>query len=296
VAVVSVNGRPVPLTLDKGYVTLDRTWSAGDEVTLTLPMPVRRVLAHEKVEADRNRVALQRGPIVYAAEWPDNPGGVRNLVLADTAALVSEFRPDLLNGVQVVTGRVRGLAYDAKGTVVSKEHGLVAIPYATWANRGRGQMTVWLARMDAAAKPTPWPTIATLSTVTTSGEQRSTRGINDGEDPAASNDASLSFDWWPRRGTTEWIEFAFAKPAQVTEVEVYWFDDTGHGQVRVPASWRVLFRDGSEWKPVETRDGYGVALDRYNRVRFTPVTTTGLRLEVTMQAGWSAGVQEWKVR
>ena len=77
-----------------------RTGSAATSSSSSLPMPVRRVVAHDAVEADRGRVALQRGPIVYAAEWPDNPGGhVRNLVLPDDAPLTAEFRPDLLNGV-----------------------------------------------------------------------------------------------------------------------------------------------------------------------------------------------------
>jgi DUF1680 family protein len=294
---VSVNGQPAALALDKGFVTIARTWQAGDTIALDLPMPVRRVYAHENVAADRNRVALQRGPIVYAAEWPDNRGGkVRNIVLGDTAPLSSEFRPSLLGGVQVLTGRARGVAYDANGGTTASDQDFVAIPYATWANRGRGQMAVWLARTDAAARPTPWPTIATASRVTTSESRQFAGAVNDGEEPHASGDAGSSFDWWPRKGTTEWIQYAFAKPARVTQVEVYWFDDTGHGEVRVPASWRVLYDDGGTWRPVETTDAYGVAPDRYHRVRFSPVTTGGLRLEVTLQAGWSAGVQEWKVQ
>ncbi len=72
-AVVKVNGTPVSNAVQKGYVSIDRAWKAGDVVELTLPMPVRRVVAHPKVEADKDRVALQRGPIVYAAEWADNP-------------------------------------------------------------------------------------------------------------------------------------------------------------------------------------------------------------------------------
>ena len=80
---IKVNGRG-DMTLDKGYVTINRTWRAGDVVELTLPMEVRRVVANEQVEADRDRVALQRGPIVFAAEWPDNPNSkVRNIVLPD---------------------------------------------------------------------------------------------------------------------------------------------------------------------------------------------------------------------
>jgi hypothetical protein len=66
--------------------------------------------------------------------------------------------------------------------------------------------------------------------------------------------------------------------------------------VRVPRAWRILYKDGSEWKPVDASAEYGVLKDRYNTVTFTPIMTTALRLEVTMQPQWSAGVQEWKVK
>ena len=145
-------------------------------------------------------------------------------------------------------------------------------------------------------RPTPAPTLATNATVTASPSRRLPRFINDGEEPTSSDDPALYFDWWPRKGTTEWVEMTLAAKARVSEVEVYWFDDTGHGQVRVPASWRLLHKNGDHWLPVQTSDPYGVAKDRYNRVRFTPVETQALRLEVTMQGEWSAGVQEWKVR
>jgi hypothetical protein len=82
----------------------------------------------------------------------------------------------------------------------------------------------------------------------------------------------------------------------VSEVQVYWFDDTGRGEVRVPASWRILYKDGDQWKPVQATGAFGVELNKYNVVAFAPVTTVALRLEVTMQQGWSAGVQEWKVK
>src|SRR4030095_14219328 len=119
------------------------------------------------VGADRNRMALQRGPVVYVAEWPDNPNGkVRNIVVPDSNALTSEFRQDQLKGVQVIKGQAVGLAFDEKGTVTKATQPFMAIPYATCANRGRGQMAVWLARTDAAARPTPYPTLATTSTLT----------------------------------------------------------------------------------------------------------------------------------
>jgi DUF1680 family protein len=316
---LSVNGKVIPLTIDAdGYAAITRTWNAGDAIALDLPMPIRRITANEKVGADRDRVALQRGPIVYAAEWPDNPSGkVRNIVLPDTSRLTAEFQPDLLNGVEVIKGRAFGLSYDAAGKVQKAEQPFVAIPYATWANRGRGQMEVWIAKTDSAAKPTPYPTVATTSTLSHSASTKNIRNIIDGETPAASNDSTSYFDWWPRNGCTssapaapaassggparpcsagEWIEMAFAKPSTVSEAQLYWFDDTGRGGVRVPQSWRLLYKDGNDWKPVEASTPYGVAKDQFNIVRFAPVSTSALRLELVMQPNLSAGVQKWKVK
>ena len=301
-ATIKVNGAAVPLTLDKGYVRLARAWKTGDVVELNVPMPVRRIAAHDKVEDDAERVALQRGPIVYAAEWPDNPNGhVRNLVLPDANRMTSEFRPALLNGVEVITGRVLATSFNEKGAVQKVEQDLIAIPYATWANRGPGEMIVWLPRTEAKARPTPYPTIATAAQVTASapgqGRGKSPRAINDGEDPRSSDDPSSYFDWWPTLGSKmEWVEMTFAKPVPVSESSVYWFDDTGRGAVRVPASWRILYKDGEAWKPVETTDTYGVARDAFNRVTFKPVTTGALRIEVAMQPKFSVGLQEWKVK
>jgi hypothetical protein len=156
-------------------------------------------------------------------------------------------------------------------------------------------MIVWLPTSDALAAPTPWPTLATTSKVSVSAG-RNPFGINDAEEPRGSNDSTAPFSFWPRRGTTEWIEYAFEMPATVSSVEVYWFDDTGRGEVRLPASWRVLYKDGEQWRPVEPRDSYGIDKDRYNMVRFAPVRTPGLRLEVTAQPQFSSGVQEWRVK
>lgn len=295
-ATLKVNRKPVPLVLDKGYVALTRNWKKGDLVELSLPMPVRRVVANERVAADRGRVALQRGPIVYCAEWPDNPGKhVRNLMLPDDAPLAAEFTPGLLNGVVVVRSKAVSLAYDAAGKVTRNTQDFTAIPYYAWANRGRGQMLVWLPDTEASARPLPFPTLATQSKVTTSG-RKSPRAINDGEDPRSSADPDAFFDWWPRKGTDEWVEYDFGKSATVSAAEVYWFDDTGRGECRVPKSWRVLYRDGAQWKPVSTAESFSVEKDRYNTVTFQPVTTTGLRLEVALQPGWSAGIQEWKLK
>jgi DUF1680 family protein len=296
--VLRVNRRAAPLKVEKGYVALTRSWKKGDVIELTLPMTVRRVVAHDEVTSDRGRVALQRGPLVYAAEWPDNAGGkVRNLMLPDEAKLTAEWRPELLGGVTVIRGSAVALAYDAAGKVGQKQQEFTAIPYYAWANRGPGQMIVWLPNTEASARPLGFPTVATTSEVSVSNRQRRhPRMINDGEEPESSADPSSYFDWWPTRGATEFVEYQFEKLATVSQAEVYWFDDAPRGQVRVPASWRILYRDGDGWKPVEARGGYGVEKDRYNRVEFAPVSTDAMRLEVSMQKEWSAGVQEWRLK
>lgn len=153
-AVLKLNGKLIPIKLDKGYVSLTRTWKKGDVIELNLPMPVRRVVANGNVVADRGRVAIQRGPLVYAAEWTDNPNGkVRNLVLPDSSGLVARFNPGLLKGVTVVEGRAIALTYDTKGNVIKTTQAFTAIPYYAWANRGRGEMIVWIPNTEASGAP-----------------------------------------------------------------------------------------------------------------------------------------------
>ena len=150
---LKVNGRSVAIKLDHGYAVVNRTWKRGDVIELHLPMPVRRVLAKENVEADAGRVALQRGPIVFCAEWPDNPKGkVRNLILPDDQPLTATFEPALLNGVETIRGRVFRVSKNSDGSLAKTEQNFKAIPYFAWANRGKGEMAVWIADGDASVR------------------------------------------------------------------------------------------------------------------------------------------------
>jgi DUF1680 family protein len=152
-AALKLNGKPVALAVAKGYVTLDRAWKKGDTIELNLPMPIRRVTANEKVEADRNRVAIERGPIVFCAEWPDNNGNTHGLILPDNAKLTSEFRKDMLGGIEVIKGKALAAKPGQDNQpMVKAERDLVMIPYYAWAHRGKGEMDVWLARNDEAIK------------------------------------------------------------------------------------------------------------------------------------------------
>jgi DUF1680 family protein len=169
---LKVNGKAVSLDLDKGFARIRRDWRKGDTINLVLPMEARRVIAHEAVADDTGFVAVERGPIVYCAEAPDNGGRALNIVLTDRAALKAEDRPDLLGGITVLTGDAvaadsasvgrsgEGQAKDAAaddeaeappssrrriapGAELSP-HRLVLIPYYAWAHRGAGEMSVWL--------------------------------------------------------------------------------------------------------------------------------------------------------
>jgi hypothetical protein len=293
---LKINGGAYVLDFEKGYTRIDRKWSKGDTIDLSLPMPVRRVLSHEKVKDDTGKVALQRGPIVYCIEWPDvKDGHVVNLLLPDEVSISTEFKPELLGGVQVLQGQAISLArVEGRDELKRENVGFTAIPYHAWAHRGRGEMAVWIANTESAARPLPAPTIASTSKASASGGDA--KALNDQREPKSSGDHSNRFlHWWPRKGTKEWVQYDFAKPTRVSAVEVYWFDDTGRGECRLPKSWQLFYHDNGDWKPVRNPSGYGCEGDCYNRTSFDPVDTDGLRLEVQLPERFSAGIHEWRV-
>ncbi len=302
-ATLKINGKQVPIKLEKGYAVLERNWKKGDTIELNLPMPIRRLICHEAVENNRGKVALQRGPIVYCAEWVDNNGHIFDMMLPDDAKLKAIYQPDFLNGVTKITGEGLLLSYNDDGESTNKEkHNFAAIPYYAWSHRGPGEMTVWIAREEHAVQPLPHPSIASTGKISYSfkrdgGEsQLSEKGINDQVEPKRSNDESIMrFHWWPHLGTKEWIQYEFEEVEKISMVKVYWFDDTDYGACRVPQSWRLLYRKNGEWLPVENKDEYGVTRDKYNTVTFEPIKTDALRLEVQLQPKFSAGILEWKV-
>ncbi|MCP5119371.1 MAG: hypothetical protein GY953_51880 [bacterium] len=141
--------------------------------------------------------------------------------------------------------------------------------------------------------------------------------MNDDVVPANSADSSVPrFSWTPYKGTVgywpevhttgtwvlelprakEWVEYRYSQPQRFSSVEVYWADDSNtRGRCRIPRSWRVLFRDGQEWRPVEAAAAYGTEIDTFNRVEFQPVETTALRIEAELGPRFSAGIFEWRV-
>jgi DUF1680 family protein len=148
--VIKINGVSTDYTMQNGYAVLTRKWKKNDKIGMALPMDVRRVTANEKVKDDIGKVALQRGPLMYCAEWPDNNGLVSNYILPDNAQFTTEFKPGLLNGVMTLKTQVPKIKVSGPENVSTTVESFTAIPYYAWANRGEGEMMLWFPRKLSA--------------------------------------------------------------------------------------------------------------------------------------------------
>lgn len=294
---LAVNGKPVEYQMQDGYAVISNKWKKGDTITLRLNMPVRRVKANEKVAADEGRVALQRGPLVYCVEWPDfKDEKVLNLLLPPAASLSSKYENTLLDGIQIIYGSVKKLNASATGAINETDTKLTAIPYYAWANRGRGEMAVWIAEKPEVAHVVR-PTLAAKSKIEASTMRGSIMAVKDQYEPANSNDNNVPrYHWYPKKAEMQWVQYIFEKPEKVSSTKVYWFDDSPDGGCRVPASWKAFYQtENGEWKEVAAKSEYGVAKDQYNTVDFDEVTTGSLKLEVQLSEEFSSGILEWIV-
>jgi len=147
-----LNGQAVPLDLEAGYATIERTWKKGDRVELEIPMPIRRVVADQKVVADRGRVAIERGPLVYCLEDVDNAQAVDRAILPDDSMLQARFVADLLDGLVVLAGEGAFATQDKAGKWSQEKAVLRLIPYYAWNHRGKGKMEVWIPRSLSTLK------------------------------------------------------------------------------------------------------------------------------------------------
>ena len=297
---ILLNDNIVKYQMVKGYAVINRVWSKGDKLSLDLPMEVKKVMASDNVQADKNRFALQLGPVVYCLESPDNKDStVMNIVVGKEAAVQTSYKPDLLNGVMTLVMNGESTKRTANSDeIIKSAQTVTAIPYYSWANRGPGEMEVWIPFDAAIAKPKPAPSIASRSKVSASvNSPRMYRALNDQYDPQDSKDGSASYlHWWPKKNTTEWVQYDFDSVYTVSESKVYWFDDGPWGGCRIPLSWKLYFKKDGEWLPVKNISIDVIAKDRYNTVRFEPVTTTALKLEVQLPVEYATGVHEWIVK
>ena len=331
---VSINGKPVEVPADSGsFLVLHRTWSNGDKLSLRLPMCVALTTwkANQNSVSVRRgplwyslkigeRYVRNGGSDKWPA-WEIYPTTAWNYGLVlDAADPAASFRPVKRAwpaGGQPFEAESAPVELLAKGRRIPgwtmDRQGLVGLLQPSPVRSGEPVEAIRLiplgcARLRISAFPTigdgpdshDWPPPLPPATKATSShcwESDTEDALSDGLLPASSHDMSIPrFTWWDHRGTTEWVAYQFAKARKISAVEVYWFDDTGAGQCRVPKAWHVEWLDGRTWRPVPGAGPYGVALDRFNRTSFTPVEAAELRLVVELQPGFSGGILEWRVK
>lgn len=297
---ITINGKPVKLVMQKGYAILDRQWSKGDKVVVDLPMEILRLQSNEKVGENKYKVAFQRGPLMYCLEGPDNKdSSVLNIIVKKDEPVHTAYKPSLLNGIMTLQMKGSSTRRQLNSDVLIKtEQDVVAIPYYAWANRGAGEMEVWIPYEESAARPKAAPTIASKSKVTSSiSNARMLKALNDQYDPKDSRDASASYlHWWPKKNTVEFVQYDFDKEYTVSQSTVYWFDDDPFGGCRIPASWKILYKAGDQWLPVKVKSVDAIEKDKYNTVVFEAVTTTALKIEIQQPVDHSTGLHEWIVK
>jgi len=253
---IKVNGVEAEGTVtEDGYFTIPRKWKKGDEVTIHFDMEPRTVRASEKVEADRGMVSIERGPIVYCAEWPDNKFDIKSVLINQNPeftleqrsldAFIPEASKAKLNtyktqNITTLTTDAQTLAFDKQGKLTTQEVKLTLIPYYAWCHRGNGDMKVWIPQDLKATNPAAPATLASLSKIHSSMRIPALQSIADRLVPKDGNDRSMPYThWWPKNNSTEWISYTFPEEATVQSCSVYWFDDQPWGGCRIPDSWKL---------------------------------------------------------
>ena len=275
-----------------GWWTVTRAWRKGEMISVHLPMPIQRVHADARVEANRGRVALMRGPLVYCLEGVDNGDCARSLALpVDRRLKPGPKQTDLGGFVDLRVASVAAKRYpDGQRGDTAAE--LRAVPYCLWDNRRAGDMVVWIPEKADLAEIPGEPGIVEQNGVRLAAshcfKHDTLLALNDKRIPKSSSDESIPrMTFCDHRGTKEWLEMDFANPRPIHAVRVYWFDDTGRGSCRAPAAWSLSRRIGTEWKPVTLKSSqpYGTAIDAWNSVELEPDEALGLRIDV---GGWYA--------
>ena len=299
-AKLQVNGATVQADVQRGYFVVDREWKAGDSVNVEFPMPVEQIQAHPHVKDDLNRTAVRRGPLVYCAEQTDNGAPLEELILPYGSAFTANFDKALLGGVTTIeTEALRIPSADWERSLYQplpppEKVKAKFVPYGFWDNRKAGRMEVWFPTAPMPSKITGPEGKAEVSLSYRSGNAQPF-GINDGIEPASSGEQPNALcHFWPHKGGEEWVQYTWKQPVTVQAVKLYWFDDTGRGECRLPESWKLQALVTGTWKDVPLKET-PIAMNKWAEVSFDPIQTTALRIVVKQKAGFASGIHEWKV-
>ncbi|AQQ10162.1 hypothetical protein L21SP3_01990 [Sedimentisphaera cyanobacteriorum] len=296
---ISVNGRVIEPEMQKGYAVIKRKWQRGDSVELFMDMPVRYVDCIDKVEANIGKAAVERGPIVYCAEEPDNgKGKVQNFYLTQTSAAgkVLEIKNGMLAGNKKIVLPAR--KYNSPDI-----RQVVLTPYNVWNNRNpRTSMTVWFAQTKQGARKAAMSENAFISNMGIIEASYTYRGdeaeaVSDGKIPESSSDRSIPrWTSWPRRGKSQTITYSFDETQKVSSAGLYFYN--GGGGVQLPASWHIERKISGSWEKMEPylTDSYSVIEDSFNTVHPAEVKECeAMRIVVNPKKTSCAGILEAKI-
>jgi len=293
---VSVNGEQVTPRFEKGFAIVTREWQDGDMLELDLPMPVRYSVCDEKVEANIDRIAITRGPLVYCAEEVDNGGLVQRFILPDALPQEAESHEAILEGP--LAGMVSvTIPVEEKVNGSAREAFMTLVPYFAWNNRGNGSMNVWFPRSialsqaaiaDARFDSSKYGEIAVSSS--SSGDFAD--ALRDGHRPQSAADKTIQ-RWSSADGdATPTVTLSFPQKQKVESLGVYWVEEHAEG-IAVPAEWRMEYCDQGEWHAFDlyVTDFFGVDKDMYVVVHpAAELVCEGLRLVITPTPGKRVGL------
>ncbi len=326
---ITINDEAVPKRLEpSSFVVLKREWNDGDRVQLELPMEVRV----KRWPKNHNAASVERGPLTYSLKigerwaqaggteawpvWEVYPTTDWNygLVMEDERSqfsftvyqkqeplAVQPFTPEN-TPVQIKTTGRKIPNWKMAGGLVGRLQ-----PSPVQSNEPKEEITLipmGCARLRISMFPVigdgphavQWVELPPPVDITVSHDGGSKDAIRDSIYPRGSDEDEVShFTWLPHRGTEEWVTYRLEKPRRLSGALVYWYVGDEEKGCRLPESWKLLWKDGENWKEVENPSGYGVAADGFNRVLFRPVFTDKIRLQVKLQDSFSAGVYEWIV-
>lgn len=287
-----VNGKEVKASIVKGFAAIDRSWKKGDVVELRLPMPLKYSKAIDLVEADRGRVCLTKGPLVYCAEGVDNNDRLPNVFVPGTPAPMS-YDGKVLGGISQIK-----IPAMEKKTGDNVPFDLTLLPYYAWNNRGDGSMMVWFPESEAVSPyvdrqlATHGKYKALEASYTNSGDHLA--AVADNQVPSLSADSKL-YRWtsWGEQGKEQWIAVTLDEPTDIRSVSVFWSDDSRG--VRLPEEWSLEYDENGKWVtfPLYVTDNYNLFQDQFNMVHpGKQIMTSKIRLLMKAQKEKAVGVFE----
>jgi hypothetical protein len=333
-ASVAVNGQPVEVTAKPdSFIVINRAWSMGDTLTLNLPMhvSVRKWTRNKNsVSVDYGPLtfALKIGETWKQYQtingwpamdvYPSTPWNY-GLVLdpADPAKSFEVVHKPGELAAQPFTADSCPIEIHAKAKKIpnwmADKLNMVGTLQQSPIKSDEPVETVTLIPMGAERlRISQFPVIGDgpdahewaatakplyLASASHTFEGDTLDALCDGIVPQNSDDNTVPrFTWWDHRGTSEWVQYDFAKPMTLKSTSVFWYDDqsTG-GQCRPPVSWEVQYKDGEDWKPVTHASESGLELNKFNTVIFDPVKCSSVRIVAKLQPKFSAGILEWTV-